>query len=791
MSQAPTSNTDTSKTTEVTDPRINNLTQNYPNYYGQLQHTTTLEERDAEHVDANTVLPEDLADNLGHDLYTHQAEALDILKDGENACIATSTSSGKTLIYALYFALLKKENPDATGLLLYPTKALSRDQQLSLNNLYGKLGVDVSVQVYDGDTPSDRRKRIRKDADIIISNFSGINTYLGTHAVWDQFYSNLELMAIDESHMYTGVHGMHVAWTIRRLRRVLDSYGSHPQFVLTSATINNPAEHSQQLTGETISVVDTDGSPKGKRNILFWEPPQQDPEEHDHPTQKPADQEASELLAHLTSTDLQTMMFTRSRKQTELNAQRTKKAISDHPSKSRPSIDSYNAGHGKKSRRGTENNLKSGELDGVITTSALELGIDIGGIDATILSGYPGTRQSFWQQLGRAGRGAGEALGVFVSQQDSIDQYILNNPDYLLGDNIENAVVNIENNHVFAKHLLCASEELPLTHDDKEWFDPYRMKEAIQMWTKGGYMVGTLTGGVQYDGPPRPQSKISMYATTDEQFDIRCENTDVDMEPIGKERAYRDYHEGAIVLHKGEQYEVTELNEDNPQPYVTIKQVSVDYYTQSISDTRITDLTVKEKTPITDNISLKFGTGTVNIEHKKYKQKKFNDNGSNSVTVPIDLPPLKMNTQLMWVEIDEEYIDSLEEHYSDTKGNTKDALLGGLHAVEHGSIAMAPLELRMDKQDLGGLSQLNHPELDYNGAYFIYDGIDGGVGFSRAIYEQYEKIGELTQNMIDECTCNGTSGCPACVMEDSCGSGNEPLDTEIASDLLKTVNKNL
>lgn len=771
---------------------IDALEKTYPDYQGQIAYTKHLPAEDADTVPAEDVLSGRLAAKFPHDLYTHQANALNTLEDGNNVVVSTSTSSGKTMVYALQIARNALDNPDSTALLVYPTKALSRDQEQALNDLYNDLGIDINVSVYDGDTTSNRRKYIRDNSDIIITNFSGVNTYLHDHSLWNTFYSDIELIAIDESHSYTGIHGMHVAWTLRRLRRVIDYYDADPQFVLTSATIGNPSAHSKALTGVDVEVIDDDGSPTGQRNIVFWEPPKEYTDDPDDTgaDQKPAGQEASEVVTHLAYHDLQTLMFTRSRKETEINANRARSALSDYPSTKTNDIDieSYNAGHGKKTRRGVENRLKDGNIDGVITTNALELGIDIGSVDAAVLAGYPGTRQSFWQQLGRAGRGTQSALGVYVPRHDSIDDYILKNPEYILkDDNIEDAVVDLNNNFVFARHLLCASEELPLTRDDAQWFDAYRMEDAADMWRKAGLMVGTLDGGVQYDGPPRPQQDISMYATTDTQFQVRCEDCDVDIEPIDKERAYRDYHEGAIVLHKGQQYEVIDFNEDTPQPSVTITPVDVTYYTQSLSDTRISDLEVEKSRQLTKHTTLHWGTGTVSITYDKYKKKNLYTGKEESMLMEIDLPPIEMETQLMWFTFDQPLIDDLKEQYGDAETRAADAALGGLHALEHGIISMAPLELRMDKNDLGGLSQLHHPELDNSAAVFVYDGVSGGVGFAKAIYDTIDTILEKTHTSITTCDCTGPDGCPACVMDDNCGDNNEPLHTIAATHTIETI----
>lgn len=413
-------------------PGAESLSKTYPRYSGQAVHSHTQPATDADTVPANTVLSDQLARRLPHDLYTHQAEALEALDNGENVCVATSTSSGKTLVYGLHFARQYIDNDASTALLVYPTKALSRDQQEALNDLYSTLGLDIDVAVYDGDTSTDNRRRIREESDVIISNFSGVNIYLSDHALWSDFHSELGLVAIDESHSYTGIHGMHVAWVTRRLWRVLETYDTDPQVTLTSATIGNPEEHAEILTGKEVSVVDEDGSPHGERDIVFWDPPVEEDDTGEE-VKRSADKEASDILAHLADRGLQGLMFTRSRKQTELNARRVRNADEDLVPSGGLEVEAYNGGHGKQTRRQAEDRLKSGHLDGIVSTNALELGIDIGSVDATVLTGYPGTRQSFWQQLGRSGRGLSDALGVFVAHYSSIDQYILDHPEYLLG----------------------------------------------------------------------------------------------------------------------------------------------------------------------------------------------------------------------------------------------------------------------------------------------------------------------------------------------------------------------
>jgi DEAD/DEAH box helicase domain-containing protein len=769
------------------------LERTFPEYEDQLRHVETVPAENGEYVEPRAVLDARLAASFGEsigDLYTHQAAALRELAAGNNVCVSTSTSSGKTYVYALEIARRTLANPDATALLVYPTKALSRDQEGELNDFFDGLGLDISVRVYDGDTPGDRRKHIRETADVVITNFAGVNVYLAHHTRWHSFLSNCELLAIDESHTYTGVHGMHVAWTIRRLRRLLDHYGSDPQVVCTSATVGNPAEHSERLTGGPFAVVDEDGSPRGTRDIAFWKPPIDETALGDDPdfeafreAQTNPVREASSILAHLGLNGVQTLLFTRSRKNAELGAKYAGSAAGTHPRSGYLDVEPYHAGLGKETRRGTEHQFRTGQLDGVTSTNALELGIDIGSMDATILTGYPGTRQSFWQQVGRSGRGDGDALSVFVARADAIDQYILDNPGYVLGDAIEDAVIGLENNPVYAQHVRCAAQEQPLTERDREWFDGQRLDRAVEMWRDAGQLAGDLSRGVRYTGSPRPQSDISMYTASDIQFDVRCPDGEIDMEPVDRERAYRDHHEGALFLHDGAQYEVVEFEEEPPNPYISVQEVRTNEYTETISDKAVRDVSAEASQDLGDGYRLAWGTGTVEVHYTHFQRKEIR---TGNVTMPMQatgLPPIELDTQLVWVETPPSLQETVlreitgEDPASLTESDVVDIFGGGLHGAEHGMIKLTPLELRMDKSDLGGLSTPQHPETGVP-TWFIHDAVDGGLGFSERIYERAETIAERTRDRVAHCDCAGTGGCPACIMDSQCGNQNRHLHTD-------------
>ncbi|ARS91446.1 DEAD/DEAH box helicase [Natrarchaeobaculum aegyptiacum] len=820
---------------------------------GTTADVTVLERpgRPASTVPPDSVLPPELAGALADDLYSHQATVLEALDRGEHVCVSTSTSSGKSRIYALQIArnLLeaRARGDSSTAYLCYPTKALSRDQERALTDFFDELGLEVAVGVYDGDTKSGDRRRIREESDVIITNFAGVNTYLHDHDRWASFLASCELLVIDESHTYTGVHGMHVAWIVRRLKRVLAYYDADPQFVLTSATIGNPGEHSSVLIDEQATVVDEDGSPAGPRDLVLWNPPFREREADDDAAaieRVPATVDAPRLLSHLTYEGAQTLLFAPSRKLAELSVERAlghrEETTRYYTSPDRSAaIEPYHAGLSRTARHSTEHQLETGVLDGVASTSALELGIDVGELDATVQLGYPGQRQSFWQQIGRAGRGTSRALSVLVADHRTLDQYVVSNPDYLLESGVEDAVVDVDNDAVFAQHLRCAADELALDRSDAGDFgDPERLERAVEMWRRAGQLSGSLETGVSYAGPPRPQRSISLYATTGEEYEVRLapefdDHHDPGMEPLAKERVLRDFHEGAVRLHQGQQYEVVAVDHESHRPSVTVQPVDVDYYTRSRTDVTVLDAVSEESREIGD-FRLHVGRGRVVIAHDTYDELEIDGGEKRAQGLPTDNPPLSIETQLCWLEVPRNVEQTLLERYRDfSVPDLEDDLAetahlgyaGGLHAAEHATIGVAPLELMVDKRDLGGLATLSldahlaQPpgetgaidaaegpaprnaaaaeatvrdiagrldEMPASG-WFIYDGIDGGLGFARAIYENFEAVVRRARDLIADCDCGRVDGCPACVMDDQCGNDNQPLHREAAVDVLESL----
>ncbi|WP_265107912.1 DEAD/DEAH box helicase [Halosolutus halophilus] len=787
------------------------LRETYPSrrYRGQIDERITIPAQAASHVPAAEVLPPDLASRLGFDLWSHQADALDALGNGENVCVATSTSSGKTYVYALHVARRYLEDPETRALIVYPTKALSRDQERELNDLLrGTLDLDVTVGVYDGDTKSDEKRRIREEANVVITNFAGLNQYLEGHHRWATFHANCDLIVVDEAHSWTGLGGMHAAWILRRTHRIVGWYGGDPQYVLTSATIGNPADHARELTGDPATVIDADGSPQGKRDLVFWDPPATDgggtgtgattddgtADGWETISKRPATVEAPEVWAHLCYHGVPSLLFCGSRKGTELAVDRAESFLAESrlPYQGAAALAPYNAGHGKQSRRATENRLKGGRLDGVATTSALEVGINVGGVDGTVLQGYPGSRQSFWQRIGRSGRDERDALSVFVPSHATLDRYILEHPEYVLEEDHESAVVDLENNPVYRQHVNCAAQELPLTEADADRFGGReRLERAVEFGRRLGDLEGSLAGGVTYAHRDRPQDEVSLYASGGDTFEVRLVGEEsIDHEPIGRDRAYRDYHEGAIVRFQGEQYEVVALREDRPQPVVELERVDVDYYTQSQGQVRIYDTEVRESRAV-GPFRLNYGYGTVTIHYGTYMRREVGSGDVRAVGLETGVGPLEMRTQLCWAEVPDDVERAVRVAHSDYHNDECDEIpprlhgyLGGIHAIEHAMIAVAPLELNVDAADLGGLATNRLPETPETSGWFIYDAIEGGVGFARSIYDEYEAVARRARELMVDCSCGRDEGCPACLMDDRCGNDNRPLYAPAATDVI-------
>ncbi|MBS3790720.1 MAG: DEAD/DEAH box helicase [Candidatus Thermoplasmatota archaeon] len=769
------------------------LTSAYHDYQGQITFSTTLPEKEPEYRES-----EGLSQHLKKilrtndiSLYSHQAETIDLFLKGNDVCLTTGTASGKTLAYALSIINLLHEKEDAKALLVFPTKALTRDQKKELQDIFALFSKNIEVGIYDGDVSSERKRNVRENADVVLTNFSGLNLYLSHHEKWSTFFEDLEAVIVDEAHHYRGLLGIHVAWIIRRLRRIARYYSKDPRFILTSATLGNPKQHSENLVGKKFEIIDQDGSERGKRNLLFWNPPKF----HDKiDERKSTHRESSELMAFLVDKGLKTLMFAPSRKMTELDALWSREVLEEEFSNKKAKVKSYHAGHSKEERRKTEMEMRDGELNGVVSTTALELGINIGSIDVTLLSGYPGSRISFWQQIGRAGREAEEVLSILVPFNSALDQYIVKDPDHILGESIEDAVIDLSNNHVYSKHLLSAAQELPLREEDEDLLTQ-RLERAGEMWKKEGSLAGTLKSGYRYVRDDFPQQDIDLYSIGENTFEVQIREGDSvkSLPEVDKNRAYREFHPNAIYLHQGEYYKVVRFKE-GPQPEVILERVDTDYYTETLRDTNISNIEMEEKRKVGEYEVCK-GTGDVSIHYFAYRKKKLSDDDILS-TESLGLDPVTINTQVSWFEIpdhiERKLLKTAEEKVNAGRWveSPEKSYMGGLHAAEHSLIHMLPLLMLIDEKDVGGVSTDFHQELG-KPAIFIHDAVEEGVGFSHDAYSRFEELGKRSVKSLEECPCESLKGCPACTFSPDCGNDNEPLNKVLAIDLLEKLNRTI
>lgn len=579
-------------------------------------------------------LPELLADRLGllgiEGLYPHQRRALDAVRAGRNVVIATGTASGKTLVYNLAFAAEALADPKRTALYLFPTKALARDQLRQVRDL--KLP-QLRAAVYDGDTPRAERPLIRRNANLVMTNPDMLHaSLLPDHARWADFLLRLSLVVVDEAHVARGVFGSHIAMVLRRLRRLIAHYGGEPRFVLASATVGNPAELAERLVGVPFEAFTEDTSPAGEKLFALWNPPVLDEESG---TRRSALSEASWIIAKLAEDGIRSIGFTRSRRAAELLAEFARREV---PGELRERIKSYRAGYLPEDRRALERALADGELLAVASTSALELGIDIGSLDVAILVGYPGTRASMWQQAGRAGRRDSGSLAILVAQDDPLDQYLVTHPADLFDKAAEAAVIDPSNPFILEPHLLCAARERPLADEDLEVFGP-TAQEAVERLEERGELV-RRRGALYHLGRESPHRRVDIRSASGSLFSIVIEETGELLGTVDESRAYVHVHPGAVYLHQGEQFLVTEL--DLVAGVALVQRSDPDYYTQSRDTTDIEVVDAGEDTT-TGDVPTFFGTVRVTNQVVGYVRKLV-ATGEIVDTVPLALPPQTLET---------------------------------------------------------------------------------------------------------------------------------------------------
>ena len=735
-------------------------------YKKQIVHIEKLPAQEASFGELEKPLPKNLETcilNRNIKLYSHQAQAINIARQGKNVVIATPTASGKTLAFNIPVLEALTENSKATTLYLYPTKALTNDQLKVLKELEKDIGIKADPNVYDGDTPQHQRASIRENSRIILTNPYGLHQYLPWHYKWRSFLQNLKFIVIDEAHVYRGVFGSNVAMLLRRLLRICSFYHSDPQIILSSATIANPQEHAKRLTGKDFEVVSKDGSPRGQKSFVFWNPPFIDAA---NTTRRSTHQETKDLLTLNIIKNLQTLCFTTSRQMAELITRWTKEELT-RKSKSPNIVTAYRAGYLPQERRDIENRLKNKNLIGVVSTNALELGIDIGSLDSVIISGYPGTVISTWQQAGRAGRTNSDSLVTLVAFQNPLDQYFMKHPNDFFGRPHEQAIIDLHNQYISIGQIMCASSELPITDGDKKFF-PELLSESIQALEKENLIRKTPRGWV-YSGTARTTEVVSLESISHQTVTVTC-NGNL-LETLTLNKAYEEAHAGAVLLHQGETYISEEL--DLKQLVAKVRQENVNYYTEALKDV---DVAIK-KTLEEKNYGVKVGLGELAITevYHAYVTKTYDEVVKRT---PLSLPPLSFSTVGLWFIVPDAIREEIEAQGLD--------FAGGIHAVEHAMIGMSPIFAMCDRWDIGGLSTPLHPDTG-EATIFIYDGFEGGIGISENLYSNIKPLWEKTLQLIDNCECQ--DGCPSCIYSPKCGNENKPLDKQAASIILKQLLK--
>ncbi len=712
-------------------------------------------------------LPELLVERLSllgvEGLYRHQREALDAVRAGRNVIVATGTASGKTLVYNLAFAAEAISDPKRTALYLYPTKALARDQLRQIREL--KLP-QVRAAVYDGDTPRAERPLIRKNANLVMSNPDMLHaSLLPDHARWADFLLRLSLVVVDEAHVARGVFGSHVAMVLRRLRRLIARYGGEPRFVLASATVGNPAELAERLVGLPFHAVTEDASPSGAKVFALVNPPVIDEESG---ARRSALTDASGIMARLAEEGVRSIGFTRSRRAAELLAEFVRREL---PAELKRRVKAYRAGYLAEERRELERMLAEERLVAVASTSALELGIDIGSLDAAILVGYPGTRASMWQQAGRAGRRESSSLAVLVAQDDPLDQYLVTHPEDLFDRPAEDAVIDPANPFVLEPHLACAAREHPLAEEELAFFGP-GAQAAVERLEDRGELV-RRRGTLHDRGREDPHRRVDIRSSSGHLFAIVIRETGELLGTVDESRAYFHVHPGAVYLHQGEQFEVAEL--DLVNRVALVSRADPDFYTQSRDTTDIEVVAASEEAATGDGVPTFYGTVRVTNQVVGFVRRLV-ASGEVVDSIPLDLPPQTLETRAVWWAIPQRIIERAAIRPSD--------LPGAVHAAEHAAIGLLPLVATCDRWDVGGVSTAYHPDTDAC-TIFIYDGYAGGAGIAERGFRSAERLLEATLETVRRCPC--THGCPSCVQSPKCGNGNEPLDKAGAVALLAAV----
>jgi DEAD/DEAH box helicase domain-containing protein len=702
--------------------------------------------------------------------WEHQAAAAGLAWEGTHVVLATGTASGKSMAYQLPALNALATDARATVLYLSPTKALAADQMRALT----RLGLDgVRPATYDGDTPREEREWIRQHSRFVLTNPDMLHhSILPGHGRWGVFLRRLRYVVIDECHTYRGVFGSHVAHVLRRLRRATARYGASPTFVLASATSGDPADSASRLTGVPVTEITSDASPRGAVTFALWEPPllpvtSEEPEAG-QPIRRSALRETADLLTDSVIAGTRTIAFVRSRRGAEVIASTTRQSLNEVVPGLGDRVAAYRGGYLREDRRAIERALLSGELLGLASTNALELGVDLTGLDAVLICGYPGTRASLWQQAGRAGRAGDEALAVLVARDDPLDTYLVHHPEAVFGRPVEATVLDPGNPYVLAPQLCCAASEAPLTDADLELFGDPALEIAQQLVAEG--VLRRRPSGWYWTHRGRPE--VDLRGTGGAPVSVVEAATGRLLGTVDHGSSHAMLHPGAVHLHQGVTYVVDDL--DLEDAIALVHQEEPDWTTHARDVTNLSVVNVRSYVDA-GPVGLFLGEVDVTNQVVSYQRRRI---GSGEVidTRPLDLPVRELRTVAVWFTVSPRALTAA--------GVEPGEFPGALHAAEHAGIGLLPLIATCDRWDIGGLSTANHADTEAP-TVFVYDGHPGGAGFAERAYGTAEEWLRATREAIASCGCE--AGCPSCVQSPKCGNGNNPLNKEDAVKVLDTV----
>jgi DEAD/DEAH box helicase domain-containing protein len=742
---------------------------------GRLLHVEQLPPRHAEEVEwpewvSPAVYAAFASSGVGR-LWAHQREAADLARAGSHVVMATGTASGKSLGYLLPVLTAITDGAassgrGATALYVSPTKALAADQLSRLERLAVP---GVHPATCDGDTPAEERRWIREHASLVLTNPDMLHhSLLPQHQRWAPFLRGLRYVVIDECHVYRGLFGSHLSAVVRRLRRVAARYGADPTFVLASATVREPARHASRLIGMPVTAVERDGSPRAAMTFGLWEPGPAPGAAAGSGDRRSATTEAADLLADLVSGGVQTVAFARSRAGVEALAAGARRAVTDADPALGGAVAAYRGGYLPEERRGLERALRDGHLMGLAATSALELGIDVAGLDAVLLAGWPGTRASLWQRAGRAGRGGAASLALLVAADDPLDTYLVRHPEALFGQPVEETVLDPENPHVVAPHLAAAAAELPLVESDLPLFGTQARGLVDALVARG--LLRRRPTGWYWARADRASDHVSLRGAG-ESVAIVEQRTGRVLGTIEEAAAHGQVHTGAVHVHQGEAYVVTELDLEARTACVVRGDPGWSTFARSVSSF---DIMGTERSLDRGPLQVSFGPVRVHTQVTSFVRRLAS--GEVLGTHALELPQRTLATKAVWWTLPVEELQAA--------GIEEAQIPGAAHAAEHAAIGMLPLVATSDRWDIGGVSTALHPDTGLP-TVLIYDGHPGGAGFAERGYERLDEWLCATRDAVAGCRC--TEGCPACVQSPKCGNGNEPLDKAGAVRLLTLV----